>query len=140
MWPIRSIKKKQKTKEMIEMAKVYKKSGSLHEFLVKIDLMQFKHISTRMLINPFVIYAVFGQRQISKAMNIAFPALLFAIGMGSCLTSSIIVKCIVVSIQFSLIFLQIWISLQFVNAKHALSAVEILEIEDEIEEMFKAKH
>ena len=133
MWPTRAIKKKQKAKEMLEMAKVYKKSCSLHEFLVEIDLMQFKHISTCMFTNPFVIYAIVDHRHIDKAISIAFPALLFAIGMGSWLMSSIIVKLILVSIQFSLIFMQIWIYSQLTKAMRALSIVEILEIE----EMFK---
>ena len=136
MWQTRAVKKKQKTKEMLEMAKVYKKSSSLHEFLVDIDLMQFTHVSTCIFTNPFVIYAVFGQRRIDTAMNIAFPALVFAVGIGSWLMSSIIMKLILLSIQFSLIFIQIWIYSQLTNAMHALSEVEILEIE----EMFKAKH
>ena len=63
MWQTRAVKKKQKTKEMLEMAKVYNKSNSLHEFLVDIDLMQFTYVSTCMFTNPFVIYSVFGQRQ-----------------------------------------------------------------------------
>ena len=58
MWQARAVKKKQKTKEMLEMAKVYKKSSSLHEFLVDIDLMQFTYVSTRMFTNPFVIAVV----------------------------------------------------------------------------------
>lgn len=133
MWPARAVKKKQKTKEMLEMAKVYKKSSSLYEFLVEIDLMQFTHVSTCMFTNPFVIYAVFSQIRIDIAMNIAFPTLIFAIGVGSWLTSNIIVQLIFVSIQFSLIFLHIWICLQLVNARSALSEVKILEIK----EMFK---
>ena len=136
MWQTRAVKKKQKAKEMLEMAKIYKKSCSLHEFLVEIDLMQFKHVSTRMLTNPFVIYTVFSQKRIDKAMTIAFPTLIFAIGMVSWLASSSIVKLICVSIQFSLMSLQIWIYLQLAKASHALSEVEILEIE----EMFRAKH
>ena len=136
MWQTRAVKKKQKAKEMLEMAKIYKKSCSLHEFLIEIDLMQFKRVSTCMLINPFAIYAIFGQRPIDKVMSIAFPALIFAIGIVSWLTSSSIVKLICLSIQSSLMFLQIWICLQFFNARHALIEVEILEIE----EMFKAKH
>lgn len=133
MWQTRAVKKKQKTKEMLEMAKVYKKSSSLHEFLVDIDLMQFTHVSTCILTNPFVIYAVFGQRRINRTMSIAFPALVFAVGIGSWLMSSIIMKLILLSIQFSLIFMQIWIYSQLINVMHALSKVEILEIE----EMFK---
>ena len=130
MWQTRAIKKKQKTKEMLEMAKVYKKSSSRHEFLVNIDLMQFTHVSTCMFTNPFVIYAVFGQRHINRVMNIAFPALICAIWMGSWLMSSIIMKLIFASIQFSLIFMEIWIDLRLINAKRALVKVEI-------EEMFK---
>ena len=136
MWQTRAVKKKQKAKEMLEMAKVYKKSSSLHEFLVEIDLMEFTHVSTCMFTNPFAIYVIFGQRPIDKVMSIAFPALVFAVGIGSWLMSSIIMKLIFVSIQFSLIFMQIWICLQFFNARRALTEVEILEIE----EMFKAKH
>ena len=130
MWQTRAVKKKQKTKEMLEMAKVYNKSNSLHEFLVEIDLMQFTYVSTCMFTNPFVIYSVFGQRRINRTMNIAFPALICAIGMGSWLMSSIIMKLIFVSIQFSLIFMQIWIDLRLTNAMRALAKVEI-------EEMFK---
>ena len=133
MWKTRADKK---TKEMLEMAKVYRKSSSLYEFLCDIDLLQFKYVSTRMLINPFVIYKIFSQKRIDKAMTIAFPTLIFAIGMVSWLASSIIVKLICVSIQFSLMSLQIWIYLQRAKAAHALSDVEILEIE----EMFKAKN
>ena len=133
MWQTRAIKKKQKTKEMLEMAKVYKKSSSLHEFLVDIDLMQFTYVSTRMFTNPFVIYSVFGQRRINRTMNIAFPALICAIGMGSWLMSNIIMKLIFVSIQFSLIFMEIWIDLRLTNAMRALTKVEI-------EEMFKTEH
>lgn len=133
MWKTRAVKK---TKEMLEMAKVYRKSSSLYEFLCDIDLLQFKYVSTRMLINPFVIYKIFSQKRIDKAMTIAFPTLIFAIGMVSWLASSIIVKLICVSIQFSLMSLQIWIYLQRAKAAHALSDVEILEIE----EMFKAKN
>ena len=133
MWQTIAVKKKQKTKEMLEMAKVYKKSSSLHEFLVDIDLMQLTHVSTCIFTNPFVIYAVFGQRQINRTMNIAFPALICAIGIGSWLMSSIIMKLIVLSIQFSLIFMEIWIDLRLINAKRALVKVEI-------EEMFKTKH
>ena len=133
MWKTRAVKK---TKEMLEMAKVYRKSSSLYEFLCDIDLLQFKYVSTRMLINPFVIYKIFSQKRIDKAMTIAFPTLIFAIGMVSWLASSIIVKLICVSIQFSLMSLQIWIYLQRSKAAHALSDVEILEIE----EMFKAKN
>ena len=133
MWQTRAVKKKQKTKEMLEMAKVYKKSSSLHEFLVDIDLMQFTYVSTRMFTNPFVIYSVFGQRRINRTMNIAFPALICAIGIGSWLMSSIIMKLIFVSIQFSLIFMEIWIDLRLTNAMHALAKVEI-------EEMFKTEH
>lgn len=133
MWKTRAVKK---TKEMLEMAKVYRKSSSLYEFLCDIDLLQFKYVSTRMLINPFVIYKIFSQKQIDKAMTIAFPTLIFAIGMVSWLASSITVKLICVSIQFSLMSLQIWIYLQLAKAAHALSEVEILEIE----EMFKAKN
>ena len=136
MWKTRAVKKKQKTKEMLEMAKVYKKSSSLYEFLCDIDLLEFKYVSTRMLTNPFVIYTVFSQKWIDKAVTIAFPTLIFAIGMVSWLASSIIVKLICVSIQFSLMSLQIWIYLQIDKARHALSEVEILEIE----EMFRAKH
>ena len=133
MWQARAVKKKQKTKEMLEMAKVYKKSSSLHEFLVDIDLMQFTYVSTCMFTNPFVIYSVFGQRRINRTMNIAFTALICAIGMGSWLMSSIIMKLIFVSIQFSLIFMEIWIDLRLTNAMHALAKVEI-------EEMFKTEH
>lgn len=133
MWQTRALKKKQKTKEMLEMAKVYKKSSSLHEFLVDIDLMQFTHVSTCIFTNPFVIYAVFSQRRINRTMNIAFPALVFAVGIGSWLMSSIIMKLILLSIQFSLIFMQIWIDLQLTNAMRALAKVEI-------EEMFKTEH
>ena len=133
MWQTRAVKKKQKTKEMLEMAKVYKKSSSLHEFLVDIDLMQFTYVSTRMFTNPFVIYSVFGQRRINRTMNIAFPALICAIGIGSWLMSSIIMKLIFVSIQFSLIFMEIWIDLRLTNAMRALAKVEI-------EEMFKTEH
>ena len=133
MWQTRAVKKKQKTKEMLEMAKVYNKSNSLHEFLVEIDLMQFTYVSTCMFTNPFVIYSVFGQRRINRTMNIAFPALICAIGMGSWLMSSIIMKLIFVSIQFSLIFMQIWIDLRLTNAMRALAKVEI-------EEMFKTEH
>ena len=133
MWQTRAVKKKQKTKEMLEMAKVYKKSSSLHEFLVDIDLMQFTYVSTRMFTNPFVIYSVFGQRRINRTMNIAFPALICAIGMGSWLMSNIIMKLIFVSIQFSLIFMEIWIDLRLTNAMRALTKVEI-------EEMFKTEH
>lgn len=136
MWQTRAVKKKQKTKEMLEMAKVYKKSSSLHEFLVDIDLMQLTHVSTCILTNPFVIYAVFGQRRINRTMDIAFPALICAIGIGSWLMSSVIMKLILLSIQFSLIFMQIWIDLQLTNATRALSSIEILEIE----EMFKTEH
>ena len=133
MWQTRAVKKKQKTKEMLEMAKVYKKSSSLHEFLVDIDLMQLTHVSTCILTNPFVIYAVFGQRRINRTMDIAFPALICAIGIGSWLMSSVIMKLIVLSIQFSLIFMEIWIDLRLTNAMHALAKVEI-------EEMFKTEH
>lgn len=133
MWQTRAVKKKQKTKEMLEMAKVYKKSSSLHEFLVDIDLMQFTYVSTRMFTNPFVIYSVFGQRRINRTMNIAFPALICAIGMGSWLMSNIIMKLIFVSIQFSLIFMEIWIDLRLTNAMRVLTKVEI-------EEMFKTEH
>ena len=133
MWQARALKKKQKTKEMLEMAKVYKKSSSLHEFLVDIDLMQFTYVSTRIFTNPFVIYAIFGQRRINRTMNIVFPALICAIGIGSWLMSSIIMKLIVLSIQFSLIFMEIWIDLRLTNAMHALAKVEI-------EEMFKTEH
>ena len=133
MWQARAVKKKQKTKEMVEMAKVYNKSNSLHEFLVEIDLMQFTHVSTCMFTNPFVIYSVFGQRRINRTMNIAFPALICAIGMGSWLMSSIIMKLIFASIQFSLIFMEIWIDLRLTNAMRALAKVEI-------EEMFKTEH
>ena len=133
MWQTRAVKKKQKTKEMLEMAKVYKKSSSLHEFLVDIDLMQLTHVSTCIFTNPFVIYAVFGQRRINRTMNIAFPALICAIGIGSWLMSSIIMKLIFVSIQFSLIFMEIWIDLRLTNAMRALAKVEI-------EEMFKTEH
>ena len=133
MQQTRAVKKKQKTKEMLEMAKVYKKSSSLHEFLVDIDLMQFTYVSTCMFTNPFVIYSVFGQRRINRTMNIAFTALICAIGMGSWLMSSIIMKLIFVSIQFSLIFMEIWIDLRLTNAMHALAKVEI-------EEMFKTEH
>ena len=133
MWQTRAVKKKQKIKEMLEMAKVYKKSSSLHEFLVDIDLMQFTHVSTRMFTNPFVIYAVFSQRRIDTAMNIAFPTLICALGIGSLLMGSSIMKLILVSIQFSLIFMQIWIYSQLTKAMRALLIVEILEIE----EMFK---
>ena len=134
MWQTRAVKKKQKTKEMLEMAKVYKKSSSLHEFLVDIDLMQFTHVSTCILTNPFVIYdVVFGQRWINRTMNIAFPALICAIVIGSLLMSSIIMKLVVLSIQFSLIFMEIWIDLRLINAKRALVKVEI-------EEMFKTEH
>ena len=135
MWPTRAIKKKQKAKEMLEMAKVYKKSCSLHEFLVEIDLMWFTHVSTCMFTNPFVIYSVFNQRQINRTMNIAFPALIFTIGMGSWLMSSIIMKLIFVSIQFSLVFMHIWMYSQCVNAMNALSKVKSLEIQ----EMLNAK-
>lgn len=131
MWPTRAIKKKQKAKEMLEMAKVYKKSSSLHEFLVEIDLMLFTHVSTCMFTNPFVIYVIFSQRWI----NIAFPALIFTIGMGSWLMSSIIMKLIFVSIQFSLVFMHIWMYSQCVNAMNALSKVKSLEIQ----EMLNAK-
>ena len=133
MWQTRAVKKKQKTKEMLEMAKVYKKSSSLHEFLVDIDLMQFTYVSTRIFTNPFVIYAIFGQRRINRTMNIVFPALICAIGIGSWLMSSIIMKLIVLSIQFSLIFMEIWIDLRLTNAMQALAKVEI-------EEMFKTEH
>ena len=133
MWQTRAVKKKQKTKEMLEMAKVYKKSSSLHEFLVDIDLMQLTHVSTCIFTNPFVIYAVFGQRRINRTMNIAFPALVFAVGIGSWLMSSIIMKLILLSIQFSLIFMQIWIYSQLTNAMRALAKVEI-------EEMFKTEY
>ena len=133
MWQARAVKKKQKTKEMVEMAKVYNKSNSLHEFLVEIDLMQFTYVSTCMFTNPFVIYSVFGQRRINRTMNIAFPALICAIGMGSWLMSSIIMKLIFASIQFSLIFMEIWIDLRLTNAMRALAKVEI-------EEMFKTEH
>ena len=133
MWQTRAVKKKQKTKEMLEMAKVYKKSSSLHEFLVDIDLMQFTYVSTCMFTNPFVIYSVFGQKRNNRTMNIAFPALICAIGMGSWLMSSIIMKLIVLSIQFSLIFMEIWIDLRLTNAMQALAKVEI-------EEMFKTEH
>ena len=133
MWQTRAVKKKQKTKEMLEMAKVYKKSSSLHEFLVDIDLMQLTHVSTCIFTNPFVIYAVFGQRRINRTMNIAFPTLICALGIGSLLMSSIIMKLIFVSIQFSLIFMQIWIDLRLTNAMRALAKVEI-------EEMFKTEH
>ena len=133
MWQTRALKKKQKTKEMLEMAKVYKKSSSLHEFLVEIDLMQFTHVSACMFTNPFVIYAVFGQRRINRAMNIAFTALICAMGMGSWLMSSIIMKLIFASIQFSLIFMEIWIDLRLTNAMRSLAKVEI-------EEMFKTEH
>ena len=133
MWQTRAVKKKQKTKEMLEMAKVYKKSSSLHEFLVDIDLMQLTHVSTCIFTNPFVIYAVFGQRRINRTMNIAFPALICAMGMGSWLMSSTIMKLIFVSIQFSLIFMEIWIDLRLTNAMLALAKVEI-------EEMFKTEH
>ena len=133
MWQTRAVKKKQKTKEMLEMAKVYKKSSSLHEFLVDIDLMQFTYVSTRIFTNPFVIYAIFGQRRINRTMNIVFPALICAIGIGSWLMSSIIMKLIVLSIQFSLVFMEIWIDLRLTNAMQALAKVEI-------EEMFKTEH
>ena len=133
MWQTRAVKKKQKTKEMLEMAKVYNKSNSLHEFLVEIDLMQFTYVSTCMFTNPFVIYSVFGQRRINRTMNIAFPALICAIGIGSWLMSSIIMKLIVLSIQFSLIFMEIWIDLRLTNAMRSLAKVEI-------EEMFKTEH
>lgn len=134
MWQTRAVKKKQKTKEMLEMAKVYKKSSSLHEFLVNIDLMQFTYVSTCMFTNPFVIYAVFfGQRRINRTMTIAFPALICAIGIGSWLMSNIIMKLIFASIQFSLIFMEIWIDLRLTNAMRALAKVEI-------EEMFKTEH
>ena len=66
-------------------------------------------------------------------MNIAFPALICAIGMGSWLMSNIIMKLIFVSIQFSLIFMEIWIDLRLTNAMRALTKVEI-------EEMFKTEH
>ena len=69
-------------------------------------------------------------------MDIAFPALICAIGIGSWLMSSVIMKLILLSIQFSLIFMQIWIDLQLTNATRALSSIEILEIE----EMFKTEH
>lgn len=133
----RAMKKQQRRQEMLEMAKVYKKSGSLYGFLVEISLMQFKHISTRMLTNPFVIYAVFSQRPIDNARCIAFPVIMLALGVWSWLIDNYTLKIIFLLIHFSLIFLQVWIYSRIIDAQRALGRVEILDVE---EMFFKVKH
>ena len=137
MWSTRAVKKKQKTKEMLEMAKVYKKSGSLHEFLVEIDLTQFKHISTYVLTNPFVIYGM--TKKYPTISGAGFSLIVISIGLlvfafPGCLYAKIAIA----SIQGALMFIQLYVSIKALDASQALSKVAFAELDTKFAKLAKA--
>ena len=82
------------SEEMLKMAKMFKSHKSIEEFLIAIDLQDFKYISTRRWLNPFFIYWFAETHKkicISIGIGIVLLNALAVIASLICFSSSIII-------------------------------------------------
>ena len=115
---------------LVEMARVYVDSSTLEEFLVAVDLKMLKPVSLCKWTNPFVVFHIMAKKKMKTIVNFAFPAAVCSLGIANIIFKSPFA--ILLLVQCAVLVLQFWIDSKEMDARRAISYVEIEKIKERL--------